>query len=93
MYSISFFKTWNGVEIIIFPFERYIRAKVVTYRYDVAFGSLHTQQLHGFDEMRNDQGVIQNRSAKIDKTVASLYLPASSNIFQILRLAQKKWSE
>jgi hypothetical protein len=25
------------------------------------------QQLHGFDELRNDSGVIQNRSAGIDK--------------------------
>jgi hypothetical protein len=34
------------------------RRYVVTYRLDVVFGSLHTQQLHGFDELRNDQGII-----------------------------------
>jgi hypothetical protein len=39
----------------------------------VAFGFLHSQQLRGFDELRNDQGVIHNRSAKINTTAASLY--------------------
>jgi hypothetical protein len=75
--------------IIIFIFKRYIRAEVVTYRLDVAFGSLHTQQLHGFDELRNDQGIIQNRSAKIDKMTASFYLPSSHSSFRLLRLTQK----
>jgi hypothetical protein len=46
-----FFKPRNGVEIIIFSFEPSIRAEVVTFRLDVAIGSLHTQQLHGFDSM------------------------------------------
>jgi hypothetical protein len=50
---------------------------------------VHTQQLRGFDESHNDQGSIQNRSAKINTTVASLSLPASSFTFRILRLAQK----
>jgi hypothetical protein len=72
----------NGVEIIILTFERFIRAEVVTYRLDVAFGSLHTQQLDGFDESRNDQGNIQNYSAKISTIVASLYLPASPSLFE-----------
>jgi hypothetical protein len=58
--------------MIIFTFERSISAEVVTYRLDVAFGSLHMQQLHGIDELRNDHGVIQNRSVKIEKTVVSL---------------------
>jgi purine-nucleoside phosphorylase len=39
------------------------------------------QQLHGFDELRNDQGIIQNRSAKIDTKVLSLHLYASSLVF------------
>jgi hypothetical protein len=63
--------------MIIFTFERSIRAEGVTYRLDLAFGSLHTQQLHGFDEFRNDQGIIQNRSAKINTTETSNYLPES----------------
>jgi hypothetical protein len=42
----------------MFTFERFIRAEVVTYRLDLVFGSLHAQQLHGFDELRNDQGII-----------------------------------
>jgi hypothetical protein len=75
--------------MIILTFERSIRAEVVTYLHDAAFGSLHTQQLHGFDELRNDQGIIQNRSAKTNTTPASLYLPASSFSFQIRRLAKK----
>jgi hypothetical protein len=75
--------------MIVVTFERSIRAEVVTYRLDVVFGSLHTQQLRGLDESRNDQGIIQNRSAKINTTVASLYQPASPFSFRILRLAQK----
>jgi hypothetical protein len=75
--------------MIVFTFERSICAEEVTYRLDVVFGFLHTQQLRGFDESRNDQGLIQNRSAKINATAASLYLPASSFILRILRLAQK----
>jgi hypothetical protein len=47
--------------------KRYIRAEVVTYRLDVAFGFLHTQQLRGFDESRNDQGITQNCNAKTKK--------------------------
>jgi hypothetical protein len=50
LYSISFFRTGNGVEIIIFSFKRPIRAEVATYRLDVVFGFLHTKQLRGFDE-------------------------------------------
>jgi hypothetical protein len=48
--------------MIIFTFERSIRAKVVTYRLNVVLGFLLAQQLRGFDESRNDQGIIQNRS-------------------------------
>jgi hypothetical protein len=77
LYSISFFRTGKGVEIVNFTFERSIRTEVVTYRLDVAFGSLHTQQLHGIDELRNDQAITKNRSAEIDKMAASFYLPAS----------------
>jgi hypothetical protein len=58
--------------MIIVTFERSIRAEVVTYRWDVAFVFLHTQQLRGFDESRNDQGIIQNRSAKINTIGVSL---------------------
>jgi hypothetical protein len=75
--------------MIIFTFERSIRAEVVTYRLDVVLGSLHTQQLHGFDEFCNDQAIIQNRSAKMNTTASSLYLPASPFSLQILRLAPK----
>jgi hypothetical protein len=75
--------------MIISPFKRYIRAEVVTYRLDVAFGSLHTLQLHCFDELRHDQGIIQNRSAEIGKMAASLYLPSSHSSFRFLRLIQK----
>jgi hypothetical protein len=61
--------------MIIFTFERSIRVEVVTYRKDVVLWFLHTQQLPGFDEVR--QGIIQNHSAKINITAASFYLPAS----------------
>jgi hypothetical protein len=74
--------------MIVYIFERPIRAEVVTYCLDVAFGFLHTQQLRGFDELRNDQ-VFLIRSAKISKIVASLYLPASYFSYRFLRLAQK----
>jgi hypothetical protein len=46
----------NGVKVIIFAFERSIRAEVVTYRLDFVSGSLQTQQLHGFDELRTTKG-------------------------------------
>jgi hypothetical protein len=71
--SMLLSRTWNRVEIIILTFERFIRVELVTCRLDVAFGSLHTQQLHGLDESCNDQGIIRNRSAKTDKTSVSLY--------------------
>jgi hypothetical protein len=90
LYSISFFRSSNGVEILVFTFGRSIRAEVVTYRLDVAFGFLHTQQLHDFDESRNNHGIIQNLSSKINTIAASFYLPASYLSFRILRLAQKK---
>jgi hypothetical protein len=61
---------------MIFTFERSIRAGVVTYRLDVVIGSLHTQQLHGFDELCNDQGIIQNCNEKIKKIATSLHLPS-----------------
>jgi hypothetical protein len=54
------------------------------------FGFLHTQQLRCFDESRNDQRIIRNRSSKINTIAASLYLPASYFSFRVLRLAQKK---
>jgi hypothetical protein len=44
----------------IFTPERSLRAEVVTYRSDLVFGSLHMQQLHGFDELLIDQGIIRN---------------------------------
>jgi hypothetical protein len=62
---------------------------VVTYREDVAFGSLHKKLLNGVEKVRNEQGNTQNRSVKINNTVTSLYLPASYFSFRILRLAQK----
>jgi hypothetical protein len=76
--------------MIVFTFERYIRVEVLTYRLDVVFGFLHTQQLRVFDESRNDQRITQNRSAQISTIVSSLYLPASYFSFLILQLARKK---
>jgi hypothetical protein len=84
-----FLQYLNGIKIIIFNFERSICAKVVTYHLDVVYGFLHTQQLRGFDEMRNDQVIIQKYSVMINTIVASLYLPASTFSFRILRLAKK----
>jgi hypothetical protein len=69
-------------------FELSIRAEVVTYRLDI-FGSLHTQQLYRLHELRINQGITKNCSAEINTTVVSLYLPASSFSFRILRLANK----
>jgi hypothetical protein len=82
-------KAWNGVEIVIFIFERYIHAEVVTYRSDVVFVSLHVQRLHGFDEFRNGRWIIQNRSAKADTAALSFYLLASYFSFRFLPLAIK----
>jgi uncharacterized protein (UPF0210 family) len=59
---------YNVVEIIIFTFKRSIRVRVVT---------LHTQQLHGFDEVLNVQRIIRNCSEKIDTTTLSLYVSGS----------------
>jgi hypothetical protein len=61
------------VEIIIFTSERSTSAAVATYRLNVAFGSLHMQQLHGFDELRNDQGIIRNRSEKKKSSRVTLF--------------------
>jgi hypothetical protein len=68
---------WNGIEVIIFTFERSIRAEVVTYRLDNISWSLHMHQLHGFDELRNEQGIIRNRSPNIDTAVVLLSSSAS----------------
>jgi hypothetical protein len=68
--------------------------EVGTYRLDVAFGSLHMQQLHGFDDLLNDQKVIRNRSAQIDITVATLFIFSASHFsFSISSTSQKKSSE
>jgi hypothetical protein len=67
--------------MIIFIFKRSICAEVVTYRLDVAFGSLHMQQLHGFDELRNDQGIIQNRSVKIKQLLYHFLCPRQVLVF------------
>jgi hypothetical protein len=45
------------------------------------FGSLHAQQLHGFDELRNDQGIIQNRSVKLDKWPNQFICPHHIPVF------------
>jgi hypothetical protein len=55
----------------------------------VVFGSLHAQQLHGFDELRHDQGIFQNRSVKPDKMAESLYLLLPHSSFRFLRLTKK----
>jgi hypothetical protein len=84
MYSCSPYfslEIGNGVEIIIFTFKRSIRADVVTYGLDIIFGSLHMQQLHGFDQMRDDQGVIRERSAKFNTAIVSLYCPHHVSVF------------
>jgi hypothetical protein len=78
----------TGVEIIILIFKRSIRAEEVTYGLDAVLGSLHMQQVYGFHELRNDQGVIRKRSAKIDTVVVALYLSASNLNFRLLPLAK-----
>jgi hypothetical protein len=50
---------------------------------------MHAQQLHGFDELRDDQEIIQNRSAKPNKMDESLYLLSSHSSFKFLRLTKK----
>jgi hypothetical protein len=78
-----------GTGRIFFSIERSIRAEVVTYRYDAVLGSLHTQQLHGFDELCNVQGIIHKLSVTINTTFASLYLPAFYFTSRILRQTKK----
>jgi hypothetical protein len=68
-------EVWNGVVVIIITSKRSIRLEVITYRLEVAFGSQHIQQLHGFDELLNDQVVVRKRSTAIDTKVVSLYFP------------------
>jgi hypothetical protein len=46
------------------------------------------QQLHGFDELRNDQEIFRNRSAKIDTAPLSFKFSASYFDFRFLRLAK-----
>jgi hypothetical protein len=59
---------------------------------DVAVESLEMQQLHGFDELRYDQGIIRNRSAKINTTVIVRRLTASYFTFRLLPLANTYFS-
>jgi hypothetical protein len=40
--------------------------------FDVILGSLHIQQLHGFDKLRNDKKKIQTCTVKINTAMASL---------------------
>jgi hypothetical protein len=89
LYSMSFFRPSNGVEMIIFTFKRSIRAEVINYRLDVVVGSLHTQQLHGFDEFCDDQVIIQNLSAQINTALAYLCLLASYFQFSISSTSKK----
>jgi hypothetical protein len=67
--------------MIIFTFKRSIRAEVVTYRLAIAVGSVKMQQLHGFDELRNDEVINRNRGAKIVTTALPLCLSASYLVF------------
>jgi hypothetical protein len=76
------------VEIIIFTFKRSIRGEIVTYRFDVVLESLHMQQLHGFDELRNDQAITRNRNATIGRTLLLLYLSAPYFSFRLYPLAK-----
>jgi hypothetical protein len=80
---------------MIFTSKRSIRAEVVTYRFDVAFGSLLMQQLHGLDELYNGQGVIRNRTAKRKKMMVSLHFSVSSFSFlrqtKIIKLMNGQW--
>jgi hypothetical protein len=46
------------------------------------------QKFHRFDEQRDDEGVIWNRSAKIDTIDLLLYLSASRFSFRFLPLAK-----
>jgi hypothetical protein len=69
---------------------------VVTYRLGVVFGSLHMQQLCGFDELRNDKGIIRNLIAKINTTAGSLYLYShiftmcqNNRVFNIIENSKK----
>jgi hypothetical protein len=45
------------------------------------------QQLHGFDELRNNKRMIQNLKAKMNQAVVSSYLSNFLNVY--LRLAEK----
>jgi hypothetical protein len=38
---------------------------------------MNTQQLHGYDELRYNQAIIQKLSVKIDTEVVSLFVSAS----------------
>jgi hypothetical protein len=48
------------------------------------------QQLHGFDELRNAQGITRNRRVENDKAVASLYLSASYLSFDFFHQPKKE---
>jgi hypothetical protein len=61
---------------------------VANYRLDAAFGTLHMQQLHGFDELLNDQGIILSCTAKLNTATVSLYFSASYFSSHFLRLAK-----
>jgi hypothetical protein len=47
------------------------------------------QQLHGFDELRNNQGIILNRTSKTSLAVISLYFSASYLSRRFILLAKR----
>jgi hypothetical protein len=88
MKSISFSIALERGRNFKYHLNRSIRADVATYRYNVAFGSLHMQQLYGSDHLRDDQWMIQNCAAKINTTVFSLYLFESYFNLRNIRLVK-----
>jgi hypothetical protein len=66
----SFPRALKRVHTIIFSFKRPIRTEVVTYRFVAAFWSLYMQRCHYFDKLRNDQRLIQKRTAKMGTLIS-----------------------
>jgi hypothetical protein len=64
------------------------RADVISYRLDAVLGSLRMPQLHGFDELPSNQGMIQNRIMTKNNMVVSNFLSAFFFNFRYVRLAK-----
>lgn len=72
-----------GITTTILTFKWPIRAEIATYRCDVVSGSLYMPELHGFDELFDDLGMIQDITAKMKATKESFSFQKHNSVLEI----------